>query len=137
MQRFHYTIEPKLMESQYQHLHHADALRFLERARLDLLETIGFPLQSLIAQDLFLVITKIEVQYKRELHAGEITVECGRTFQKGREIVVEQRIFNHKGKLAIEALVASCCMSGQSRRGVMPPENFLRAFLSACPSLSK
>jgi YbgC/YbaW family acyl-CoA thioester hydrolase len=131
MHSFNYTISADLIQSQYQHLHHAEALKFLERARLDLLERIGFPNSALMDRDIFLVITEISVRYKRELFAGSITVECQRMYLKGRDLVIEQRILNSKGKVAIEALVHSCCMSGKLRRAMAVPEDLLAAFTAA------
>jgi YbgC/YbaW family acyl-CoA thioester hydrolase len=131
MHSFNYTISTDLIQSQYQHLHHAEALKFLERGRLDLLEKIGFPNSALMARDIFLVITEISVRYKRELFAGSITVECQRLYLKGRDLVIEQRILNSKGKVAIEALVHSCCMSGKLRRAMTVPDDLLAAFTAA------
>lgn len=128
MYSFNYAIEPELIQSQYNHLHHAETLKFLERARLDLLEQIGHSSSSLMERDIFLVITEISVRYKRELFAGPITVECVETTVRGRDLIITQRILNAKGKVAIEAVVHSCCMSGSSRRAVSPPEDFLAAF---------
>ena len=130
MQSFNYSIPEDLIQSRYQHLHHAEALKFLEKGRLDLLDKIGFPNSSLMSRDIFLVITEISVRYKRELFAGDITVECQRTYLEGRDLVIEQRILNSKGKVAIEALVKSCCMSGTLRRAVTIPEDLLAAFLA-------
>jgi YbgC/YbaW family acyl-CoA thioester hydrolase len=131
MHCFHYSIPNELIQSQYQHLHHAEALKFLERGRLDLLEKIGFPNPSLMNRGVFLVITDISVRYKRELFAGSITVECQRTFLEGRDLVIEQRILNEKGKVAIEATVKSCCMCGTLRRAMAIPDDLLAAFLAA------
>lgn len=129
MYEFSYEIGSDSIQSEYQHLHHADALRLLERGRLDLLERMGFPNGELIRQGLFLVITSINVQYLRELVAGAVTVQCHSLRTEGRDLIIEQRVLNSRGKRAVEATVTSCFMSGETRRAVLPPAAFLAVFI--------
>lgn len=128
MYEFAYEISPAQMESAYRHLHHADALRFLERGRLDLLTQLGHANDQLISQDLLLVITNISINYRRELFAGPVFVQCHSLRVDGRDLVIEQRLLNERKKLAVEATVISCFMSGITRRAILPPEAFARDF---------
>jgi YbgC/YbaW family acyl-CoA thioester hydrolase len=130
MHQFEYKIEESQIESGYGHLHHADALKLLEKARLDLLVAIGFPNQHLIEQGLLLVITNIEVIYKRELFAGPIEVNCSDFKIDARKILMKQQILNHKGKVAVEGLVGSCFMSAAARRSLEVSDGFRMALLS-------
>lgn len=131
MYEFPYEITADSIQSEYRHVHHADALRLMERGRLDLLAQMGFPNQSLIAQDLFLVITSISVAYRRELFAGPVFVQCHSLRIDGRDLIIEQRILNARKKVAVEATVLSCFMSGSTRRAMLPPADFAEAFLRA------
>ena len=62
MFKVNYKISNDEIEPIYNHVHHAQALKFLERARLDYLEHKGIPNNSLIQQNLFLVITEISIK---------------------------------------------------------------------------
>ena len=129
MKEFVYQITSSQIEGQYKHLHHADALRFLEQARLDLLEVIGFPNVSLIERGQLLVITGIDICYKREVLAGKIRVRCQDFKLEGRILIMKQVLYNQADKLAIEAVVSSCFMAKDSRRGIQPPDDFIAAYL--------
>ena len=131
MNQYRYTITPDQIESGYGHLHHADSLRYLERGRLDLLREIGFPNDELVQKGLLLVIVSIDVAYKRELFSGEISVRNHSCRVDGRDIVVSQDILNHRGKVAVSAIVRSCFMSAVTRRAIDVPEPFFLAFSRA------
>lgn len=115
------------IEAPYNHVHHAHSLRFLERGRVEYLRSRGIEYDSYLSRGLFLVITSIEIQYKRELLPGLITVTCATPIIDGKEITIPQTILNHKGKLAIEAEVRLTFMSQESRRSIEPESDFLRA----------
>jgi acyl-CoA thioesterase FadM len=130
------NVSSELIEKDYRHVHHADSLKFLEQARMQFLSSIGFPNQSFLGADLFLVIARIEVSYLREVLEGplEITVEGARCLEDGRTLALDQRLYRVSGgrrKLAIEATVYSVFMSGATKRAVPPPEDFLRALTTA------
>lgn len=122
------TISDDLIIPPYEHVHHAQALRFLEEARVEFLRRLGFPLEVFFNQGLFLVVTAIDVQYKREIGRGEYRATCENPQVEGKCATVDQRILNAKGKNAVEAVVAFMCLSGSSRRAVPFPDELLRAF---------
>ena len=115
------------IESVYRHVHHAQTLRYLELGRLELLKSIGVPNESLTSRGLFLVITSLNVQYKREVFAGEIrvTVENARVSEKA--LLLDQKLYNDRGKLAVEATVELKCLSSATKRAVEPPVELLKA----------
>jgi YbgC/YbaW family acyl-CoA thioester hydrolase len=122
-------VAPAQIEPLYNHVHHAQALRYLELGRLAYLESIGLPNNSLIAKHLFLVITEISVNYKRELTGGEITVTCENPRIDEKRIVLDQKILNPKGKVAVEGTIVSQMLSGETKRSVVPPDFFLHKFV--------
>jgi len=124
-------IDDSWVEPVYEHVHHGRCLSLLERARVALLEHIGFPNDTLIAQGKVLVITRVEAEYKREVKRGSVQATCDAVSLQGRTLVIQQRIINERGKVAVEARVESMFMDFTTRRGMNPPEDFLRAFLSA------
>lgn len=53
-------------------LHHANYLVYFEQARTDLLRSLGSNYKDLEDQGFYLVITKIDVQYKRPAHYDDV-----------------------------------------------------------------
>lgn len=113
------------IERVYKHVHHATTLIFLERARLAFLESLGCPSDWFIAQDLYPVVAKISVAYKRELFKEELQIECAASRIEGKILVLDQRIINSRGKEAVSAVVECAFMQGATKRAALPPEAFL------------
>jgi acyl-CoA thioesterase FadM len=126
--RIRAAVPPTLLHPDYGHVHHADLLRLLEVARLRLLEEIGQPNDRLLAEGMALVITLVEVAYRREVKGPEVDVTCEQGIIDGREIVLIQRVLLPNGKEAVNAKVASMFLSRQAGRGVRPPASFREPF---------
>jgi YbgC/YbaW family acyl-CoA thioester hydrolase len=124
------TLDPDWIVPAYHHVHHGRALFLLELGRLALLESIGMPNEALMQRGQALVITKVAASYKREVKGESVTVTCDRAGLDGRALVVHQRILNEKGKEAVEAVIESVFMDTDTRRGIAPPDDFLRAYRS-------
>jgi YbgC/YbaW family acyl-CoA thioester hydrolase len=114
----------------YQHVHHGRIFYLFEQARLALLETMGMPNAELMARGQVLVISKVQSAYKREVKGESVTVTCDKATLEGRGLVLHQRILNEKGKVAVEAVIESVFMDIVTKRGLFPPEDFLRAYRS-------
>lgn len=132
-----YLVEKADLEATYQHVHHARALEFLERARLELLERINQPSAALISADLYPVVYKLEVVYMREVLGGEISVSCEQGRIEGKSFFVTQRLLNSKGKVCLLADVECKLMQGSSKRAVIPPADFERSFMGFFRSSGK
>jgi len=125
-----FEISPDDVVSGYNHVHHATTLRFLETARLAYLEEIGQPNERLISEGLFLVITRIDIQYSRELFSGLVEITCENPKILRKKIIVDQNVINSIGKLAVSARVESMMMSGETKRAVIPGQSFIESFVS-------
>lgn len=121
-------IDDSWVEPVYEHVHHGRCFSLFERARLALLERIGFPNDALMAEGKVLVITKVEASYKREVKRGLAQVTCTALETRDRSLIIHQQIINERGKVAVEAVVESMFMDVHSRRGMYPPADFLDAF---------
>ncbi len=121
-------IEDDLIDDLYNHVHHGRCFYLLERGRLALMEVIGQPNDMWLKRGIALVITNVNVQYKRELKRGPITITCDTGRVEGKRIVVEQRILNSRGKIAVQGSIESAFMSIQDRRGIDVPEEFWASF---------
>lgn len=114
-------IPPADLEPLYDHVHHAQSLRYMEAARLAFLSHIGAPNEALIEEGIFPVITRIDVEYLRELKGDSVTVTCEEVMTKGKALYMKQRIINSKEKTCVEALVVSMFLSGETKRAVSIP----------------
>jgi YbgC/YbaW family acyl-CoA thioester hydrolase len=123
-------IDDTWVEPVYEHVHHGRCLSLFEQARNALLAHIGFPNEDLVSQGKVPVITKVEATYKREVKRGVATITCDRVELDGRTLVIHQRLLNERGKVAVEARIESVFMDNETRRGMNPPEDFLKAFLA-------
>ena len=125
-----FQISQSLVDNDYRHVHHADSLKLLEECRLRYLDHIGFPNSELIAQGLYLVISELSVQYKRELFAERIEISCENPRRESKILYLQQRVFKASGKVAITAHFQFHCLSSELKRAVAAPEQFIEAFLS-------
>jgi acyl-CoA thioesterase FadM len=62
---------------------------------------------------------------------GRVTVTCDDVTVEGKTLIIGQKILNERGKVAVEARIESVFMDMNTRRGMMPPEGFIEAFLAA------
>lgn len=126
---FELNIEIKACDLQtpYMHIHHAESIKLLERARLDYIDSIGFSAELFFERNLFLVISDIDVSYKREIKAGQIRVTCDDVIFDEKRICIFQSIYNEKGKHAIRAKVTTMVMNGKTKRAVFPEADFVKA----------
>lgn len=123
------VVEGDLIEPVYDHVHHGKCFFLLEKARCAYLQAIGFPNDRLMHEGKVLVITRVDVAYKREVKAGPILVTCEDIRYDDRTIRMRQRIVNARGKTAVEGEVHSMFMDSTSRRGIEAPDDFVAAML--------
>ena len=126
---FPFTIPSSDLAAEYQHIHHAQTVRYLEMARLDLLCKLNFSMQDLIRSGLLLVVKNLTVDYKRELFAEPIVITCEAARMERRSVFINQRILKQNGKEAVVATVESMFLNIASRRAILPPESFSDKFL--------
>jgi YbgC/YbaW family acyl-CoA thioester hydrolase len=114
----------------YDHVHHGRCFYLLEQARVAYMAHIGFPNDVLLAQGQAAVITAVAAQYKREVKRGRVTVTCEDLEVDGKTLIIGQKILNERGKVAVAARIESVFMDMDTRRGMLPPEGFVEAFLA-------
>ena len=123
-------ITKDLFELPYNHIHHGDMLRLLERCRAEYIKEVGFPLEWFLSQRLYLVISGITVEYKREVVEGVYTITAENARVNGRVASLHQRIINHKGKDATVADVDIMLLSRDKGRAIPLHGDFVDAFLN-------
>lgn len=118
------------LESTYNHVHHARAFVYLEQARLRFLESLGFPTEIYMQRGLFWVITNIEASYLREIRAGEILVTCENPRIISKALVLEQKLYNERNKLAVTGKATSKLLLRSTGRSTDIPEELCHAVLN-------
>jgi YbgC/YbaW family acyl-CoA thioester hydrolase len=111
----------------YQHVHHARCFSLMEQARIAFLEAVGVPNERLLAEGKVFVITKVEVEFKREVKGAAVSVACDRVEVDGRTVTFHQRIVNERQKTAVEGRIHLMCMGMETRRGIDVPSEVLEA----------
>lgn len=57
-------------------VHHSNYIRFMEEARIDFLNQLGFPYQTMEAAGIFSPVTALSCTYRHPLHFGEHVSVC-------------------------------------------------------------
>lgn len=125
-----YSITDAELDPTYKHVHHAVSISIMEKARLRLLEEIGHSNQSLIDRGYFSVIVGLTARYEREVRKGTVRVTCDSCKIRKKIFVMDQRILSPEGQVAVELSVTWMFMSGETKRAISPPEDFVAALES-------
>ena len=124
-------IASDLLEQQYQHLHHADILRVLENARLQFLEHIGVPQAKLLEEDCFLVLSKCDVQFLREIKEEELIARVEfKSLLDESSFVLSQELLKKPKRIAVRATIELVAMSAKTRRRRALHEELRRVLVS-------
>lgn len=121
-----YLITQDDIEADYNHVHHAAILKFLEKARIDMLIAKGIPYYDFVKQGLLMVITHIDIHYRSELLSGEVQINCINPTVKSRRITIEQDIYAPNHKLSVSAKVESMFFSAEKRKALKPTDDFIK-----------
>jgi acyl-CoA thioester hydrolase len=115
-------------------VNNANYLHYLEHARHELLGTLGLKFGELAKRDIYLVVTRIEVDYLASLVSGDAFVVRTALRRQGRlRLQFDQHI--HRAcddRLMLRAVVTGTAVNAQGRPQ-MPPE--LEAVLGAAASV--
>ena len=102
-------------------LHHANYLVYFEQARTDLLRSIGSNYRDLEDKGFYLVVSKLEVKYRRPVHYDDL-VTIRTTVTRTTPVRLEHRyeVFNPAGELCCEGASTLACVDGEGRIQAMP-----------------
>ena len=76
-------------------VHHSNYVRWLEEARVDLMEQLGYPFHETEKEGLLVPVLTIETKYKYPVRfADEFEVRCKLTFFNGSRFELDYEIFN-------------------------------------------
>jgi acyl-CoA thioester hydrolase len=102
-------------------VHHANYLVYFEQARVELLRSLGLSYRDLEDQGYLLVLTKIEVRYKRPAHFDDLlTVRV--TVKRITSVRIDHGYQVLRGtELVAEGDTTLACVDREGRPQVLPP----------------
>jgi len=113
----------------YGHLNNASYLNLYEEARSEVLDNLGHPIAKLMEQGIFLYLTRIDIQFKKEVNLGSmitITTKSEKTTKV--RFFWYQEIHNESGDLCNSAQIEGAFV--KNGRPYRIPEEMLDHFLS-------
>ena len=129
------TISKADLQPGYLHLNHASILSVFEKSRAQMLVELGYPLESFITQGLLIVVTRVEVDYLREVVEGDVSVRTFGGSIAGKDMSLWQELFNHRGKRAVAARIELKLLDRGRMRAVDFPHEFAAAFVAGMVSV--
>lgn len=112
-------------------VYYANYLKFLERARTEWLRALGVEQVPLKEQyGVLLVISQVEMSYRRPAHYGEVLQVCSFPTEVGKaSITLQQQVYRHQvgGELILDGKVKVACVDANRFRPKPLPEIIVRS----------
>lgn len=110
----------------YHHVNHAAYLSYLEHARIEALESIGWGMEAIAATGHRVVVVRIDARFRRPAAGGDIlTVRTGLAGLRGASSTWHQTVLRD-GEVVLEADVTAAC-TGPDGRPARTPAAFQEA----------
>jgi acyl-CoA thioester hydrolase len=105
-------------------VYYANYLRFLERARTELLRSLGFE-QALLARDagIAFAVRSLQVEYIRPARLDDLIEVISTIGELGRAQVVFLQRIEREGELLVDATVRVACLDLTRGRAAAMPKN--------------
>ncbi len=106
-------------------VYHASYLRFMERARTEMLRALGLDQRALLdgaaGAPIFFVVRSMDIDFRRPATMDdELTVETEALDLGGASLLLEQRVLRQAELLVRAKVTIVCVEAGRARR--LPPE---------------
>jgi acyl-CoA thioester hydrolase len=104
-------------------VYYANYLRYLERARTEMLRALGFE-QDKLAQDhnIIFIVRKVTIDYlKPAIFNEELTVNARITGLRKASMLFEQTIFNKQNDMLCQAEIKIACINNKTMKPVSIP----------------
>ena len=109
-------------------IHHSNYLIYMEQARLDWLDVLGFSYAKMESQKVLLPVYQIDIKYKKPIKFGEeITVKTILKDIPTTRVLFEYEIINFKGDICATADLTLVFTDGNTFRPTKPLPDFLAA----------
>jgi len=102
-------------------VYYANYLRFMERARTEFMLEHGVDVSELHNNGMFLVITHLDISYRRPAHLGE-TLQVTTELMESKTVkgTLRQRVLR-EGNFLVDALLSFACIDKDGKPLRMPP----------------
>jgi len=120
-----YTITKEDIDNEYHHLHHVRIVKLLETVRIDWFNEKLFSLEELLIKGFLCVITKLDLDFLREIKEGEVAGVLSNLKLENKKIILTQKLYNNKKKCLVSAVVNLVFIDITTKRGSVPPKGFL------------
>jgi len=109
-------------------VYYANYLKFMERARTELLRSLGFEQDELAQQGLIFAVHRAEVDYiKPARFNNALTVTANIIQQKKVSLTFDQEVHNEQGDLCSRGKIKIVCLDSESFKPRPIPNAILRA----------
>ena len=113
-------------------VYHANYLKFFERARTELLRSLGFEQDALMAQGIAFVVKHIGLDFHLPSKFNDLlSIVSEISGLKRASVTFKQEIFDSQGNLLCQAEVVVVCVDHSAMKAVAMPENVLKEFKRA------
>lgn len=107
----------------YNHVNNAVYLNYLEYARMDYLNAIGFDYKGIVAAGFYLYVTHVDIHYKVSAFSGDkLFIESEPVQMKSVSGTIKQVIKKEDGTICTEATVTWASVTHEGRPSRIPPE---------------
>jgi len=108
-------------------VYYANYLKFMERARSELLRSLGFEQDELAQQGLIFAVHRAEVDYiKPARFNNALTVTANIIQQKKVSLTFDQEVHNEQGELCSRGKIKIVCLDSESFKPRPIPQAILR-----------
>lgn len=109
-------------------VYYANYLRFIERARSEVVELLGVDQRAMREQDVVFAVTRVEADYLGSARLGDRLIIKSEHYAQGAVRWVFDQVVELDGKPIFKAKVTAACMSTSGRPTRLPAE--IRAYLA-------
>lgn len=114
-------------------VYHANYLKYIERARTELLRELGIKQSLFLEQDIAFVIKRISIDYQLSAKLDDLlNVSTSITKLKRASVEFYQEVLNQEGEVICKAVVLIACVNVSNTRPCVMPKQLLGAFESVC-----
>ncbi|MCA2015905.1 tol-pal system-associated acyl-CoA thioesterase [Vibrio tritonius] len=105
-------------------VYHANYLKFFERARTEMLRSIGLNQQVLLEQHIGFVVRHIDIDFLKGARLDDkLTVNTSVSQLKKASLTFCQELVNPEGDLLCKAIVKVACINNQNMRPIAMPQS--------------
>lgn len=107
-------------------VYHANYLKFFERARTEMLRSLGVSQHTLLEQNLGFVVRHADIDFLRAARLDDqLQVKSMITELKKTSLIFCQELVNPEGQLLCKALVKVACIDNQKMRPQAMPQSII------------